>query len=214
MTVSHNVAQYSRSLSHISESSADGLVLVDRSAGECGEAISLASGISINDIEMEMPSRSPEPPSPSASRTDMSLRTCVMEESTLSDAVSDQHPLGCPDDASSTVFTCFSPKTQREDPNSLLQMNTDSHLEDNRLPENRDVTFVARLVPVEEDLPDVGADHLSSEGDDLVDSKLEDALAAVLSSLDDYRGQFPELQLLEQELRLLRVTLKVRMKHV
>ncbi|XP_072242643.1 rho family-interacting cell polarization regulator 1 [Leuresthes tenuis] len=208
MTVSHNVAQYSRSLSHISESSADGLVLVDRSAGDRGEAISLVSGISISDIEMEMPCRSPEPPSPSASHTNMSLRTCVMEESTLSDAVSDQHPLGCPHDASSTVLTCFSPKTEREDPNSLLQMNTHSHLEDNRLPENRDVTFVARRVPVEEDLPDVGADHLSSEGDDLVDSRLEDALAAVLSSLDDYRGQFPELQFLEQELRLLRVTLK------
>ncbi|KAM4573566.1 rho family-interacting cell polarization regulator 1-like isoform 2-T2 [Odontesthes bonariensis] len=205
MSVSHNMGQYSRSLSHISESSADGHVFADRAAGECGEATSLASGISINDIEMEMPSRSPEPASPSASLSNISLRTCIMEQSTLSDAVSDQQPLGCPHDASSTVLTCFSPKTEREDPNSLLQMNTHSHLEDNRLPENRDVTYVARRVPVEED---VGADHLSSEGDDLVDSRLEDALAAVLSSLDDYRGQFPELQLLEQELRLLRVTLK------
>uniref|UniRef100_A0A4W4HIY9 FAM65 N-terminal domain-containing protein n=1 Tax=Electrophorus electricus TaxID=8005 RepID=A0A4W4HIY9_ELEEL len=34
------------------------------------------------------------------------------------------------------------------------------------------------------------------------DSSVEEALAAALSSLDDYRGQFPELQVLEQELKL------------
>uniref|UniRef100_A0A9J8D658 RHO family interacting cell polarization regulator 1 n=1 Tax=Cyprinus carpio carpio TaxID=630221 RepID=A0A9J8D658_CYPCA len=42
------------------------------------------------------------------------------------------------------------------------------------------------------------------------DSGLEEALGAVLSSLDDYRGQFPELQVLEQELKLLEEALTVR----
>ncbi|KAG5848487.1 hypothetical protein ANANG_G00098960 [Anguilla anguilla] len=43
----------------------------------------------------------------------------------------------------------------------------------------------------------------NNEGQQPMDSELEEALNAVISSLDDYRGQFPELQVLEQELRLL-----------
>uniref|UniRef100_A0A4W4HB70 FAM65 N-terminal domain-containing protein n=1 Tax=Electrophorus electricus TaxID=8005 RepID=A0A4W4HB70_ELEEL len=42
------------------------------------------------------------------------------------------------------------------------------------------------------------------------DSSVEEALAAALSSLDDYRGQFPELQVLEQELKLLEEALTGR----
>lgn len=41
------------------------------------------------------------------------------------------------------------------------------------------------------------------------DSSMEEALSGVLSSLDDYRGQFPELQVLEQELKLLEEALTV-----
>ncbi|KAJ8335612.1 hypothetical protein SKAU_G00389540 [Synaphobranchus kaupii] len=42
-----------------------------------------------------------------------------------------------------------------------------------------------------------------SVGQQPADGEVEEALNAVISSLDDYRGQFPELQVLEQELRLL-----------
>ncbi|XP_059191129.1 rho family-interacting cell polarization regulator 1 [Centropristis striata] len=202
---SHTSRCYSRSLSHISESSADGTLLMDRSA-EAGEVMSLASGLSINDIVMEMPSRTPEPPS-SAAATDADLsptRLGAVEENTTADGVKDQHQQ---QDTSSSVLTSSCPRTEGAHPNTPEQMNTQP--EGDTLPESGDVMYVARRVSVEEETSGAGAaDCLSSGSDVPVDSGLEDALAAVVSSLDDYRGQFPELQLLEQELKLLQVTLK------
>uniref|UniRef100_A0AAQ5YKY4 FAM65 N-terminal domain-containing protein n=1 Tax=Amphiprion ocellaris TaxID=80972 RepID=A0AAQ5YKY4_AMPOC len=193
---------YSRSLSHISESSADGVVLTDKSADESGEVMSPASGISISDIEMEMPSRTPEPPCSAATDTDMSpRRPCVLEGNTTDD-VTDQQLIRKKKDASTSVLTLSSPSTEGEDRDTLEQMNT-LHLLD-----SGEGTYIARRVPVEEDVLGAGADCLFRKGDSLVDNQLEDALGTVVSSLDDYRGQFPELQLLEQELKLLQVTLK------
>lgn len=202
---SHTSSSYLRSLSHISESSADGVVLTDRSGGESGEVMSLVSLISINDIEMEMPSRTPEPPSSAA--TDASpRRQVVAEENTTADAVIDEQPTEMQQDTPSPVLTHSSPKTEETD--------APSHLDLDILPESGDVTYVAHRVAVEEEGPTAGADCLSMADDRPVDCGLEDALGAVVSSLDDYRGQFPELQLLEQELKLLQVTLKVRTQHV
>uniref|UniRef100_A0A8C4ELN7 RHO family interacting cell polarization regulator 1 n=1 Tax=Dicentrarchus labrax TaxID=13489 RepID=A0A8C4ELN7_DICLA len=200
VTNSHSSRNYLRSLSHISESSADGTLLTDRSAGESGEVTSLVSGVSINDIEMELPSRTPEPPSPA----DLSPKRLGVIEDTTADDLTDRHQNGKKQDTSSAVLTSFSPRTAGEDPSSLSETNTPPHIP----PENGDETYVARRVSVEEEMTDC----LSGDGDGPVDSGLEDALGAVVSSLDDYRGQFPELQLLEQELRLLQVTLKVRME--
>uniref|UniRef100_A0A668A0Y3 RHO family interacting cell polarization regulator 1 n=1 Tax=Myripristis murdjan TaxID=586833 RepID=A0A668A0Y3_9TELE len=91
-----------------------------------------------------------------------------------------------------------------------VDANTQSHMS---IESSIDVTYVAHRVSVEdEETSGPGAAPESGEGERLVDSEVEDALGAVISSLDDYRGQFPELQLLEQELRLLQVTLKVRWK--
>lgn len=42
------------------------------------------------------------------------------------------------------------------------------------------------------------------------DRKLEEALGALMGALDDYRGQFPELQGLEQEVTRLESLLMVR----
>ncbi|XP_051239100.1 rho family-interacting cell polarization regulator 1 isoform X2 [Dicentrarchus labrax] len=196
VTNSHSSRNYLRSLSHISESSADGTLLTDRSAGESGEVTSLVSGVSINDIEMELPSRTPEPPSPA----DLSPKRLGVIEDTTADDLTDRHQNGKKQDTSSAVLTSFSPRTAGEDPSSLSETNTPPHIP----PENGDETYVARRVSVEEEMTDC----LSGDGDGPVDSGLEDALGAVVSSLDDYRGQFPELQLLEQELRLLQVTLK------
>ncbi|XP_074487708.1 rho family-interacting cell polarization regulator 1 isoform X1 [Sebastes fasciatus] len=206
VTNSHASRSYSRSLSHISESSADGIVLMDRSA-ESGEVMSLASVVSVNDIEMEMP-RTPEHRStPAATDTDLSpTRLGVAEENTTADDITDQHRHRKRQDTSSSVLTSSSPKSAGLDINTPSQMNP--QLECDALPESGDVMYVARRVSVEEEMPGAGADCLSGEGDGPVDSGLEDALAAVVSSLDDYRGQFPELQLLEQELKLLQVTLK------
>ncbi|CAN9498825.1 unnamed protein product [Ophioblennius macclurei] len=151
VTTGHANCRYSRSLSHISESSADGMAPVDRSAGESGDAMSLISRISINDIEMELSSRTHEPAS-----------ECSEEGQ---DDVAEKLPADC-------------------------------HLS----PDGEDVMYVAQRVSVEEDA------FRASSGPQ--DNELEDSLGALLSSLDDYRGQFPELQLLEQELKLLKATLK------
>lgn len=81
-----------------------------------------------------------------------------------------------------------------------------SSFEPEPLPDDTDTwtgTYRAKRVPVEEDGSIMGA---SCDG--VPDSELENALEILLSALDDYRGQFPELQTLEQNLRLLQVTLK------
>ncbi|XP_049430363.1 rho family-interacting cell polarization regulator 1 isoform X1 [Epinephelus fuscoguttatus] len=207
LTNSHTSRSYSRSLSHISESSADGIVLTDRSA-ESGDVMSLASGLSINDIEMEMPSRTPEPPVSAATDIDLSTRLCVVKENIAADDVTDQNQHRKQQDTSSSVLTSSSPRTEGVDLNTLSQMNTHSQPECSTLPESGDVLYIAQRVSVEEEMPAAGAECFSKEGNGPMDSGLEDALTAVVSSLDDYRGQFPELQLLEQELKLLQVTLK------
>ncbi|KAK5867975.1 hypothetical protein PBY51_012426 [Eleginops maclovinus] len=175
MNNSHASRCYSRSLSHISESSADGIVLTDRSA-QSREAVSPTSGISINDIEMEVQSRTPP-----------------TDENTTADSVTDQQ------DTSTT---------HSETADSHTPSETNTEAECDVRPESGDVTYVARWVPVEEEMPGAAADSPSRESGGPVDSGLEDALTAMVSSLDDYRGQFPELQLLEHELKLLQVTLK------
>lgn len=199
---SHTSCSYLRSLSHISEGSADGVVLSDKSAGESGEVESLVSLISINDIEMEMPSRTPEPPSSAGGEASPS-RQPVAEEITEIDALINEQPTEVRQE--DTPSPVLSPKTEETD--------TESNLEIEILPESGDVTYVARRVAVEEEGSAAGADCLLMADDRPVDCGLEDALGAVVSSLDDYRGQFPELQLLEQELKLLQVTLKVRTRN-
>lgn len=191
---------YSRSLSHISESSADGIILMDKPAGESGDVMSLASGLSINDIEMEIPSRPPALSSSSPSNADLSPRRLDgSEQNTPADSVEDQNQNEKIQDTSRSVITSSPPGTE-------AQKNTHPRLECSVLPESGDETYVARRVSVEEDVPGAGAD----EQDGPVDSGLEESLGALVSSLDDYRGQFPELQILEQELKLLQDTLKVR----
>lgn len=208
--VTNNTSRsFSRSLSHISENSADGVMLMDRLAGESGEVMSLVSGISINDIEMEMPNRTPEPPSSVATDTNVSPRRLgVAEENTTVVDVTDsdrQQPIKEQQETPITVLTSTTAQTERVD-SDTQQVDTQPQLESSTLAESGDVTYMAHRVSVEEE--GAGADCLSMEGNRPVDSGLEDALGAVVSSLDDYRGQFPELQLLEQELKLLQVTLK------
>ncbi|KAM7413814.1 hypothetical protein PAMA_018892 [Pampus argenteus] len=210
VTNNNTSRSYLRSLSHISENSADGVMLTDRSAGESGEVMSLASGISINDIEMEMPNRTPEQPSSDVTAANISPRRLgVTEKNTTTVDVTDsdrQHPIREQRDTPITVLTSTTARTERVDSNTPSQINTQPQLECSTLADGRDVMYLAHRVSVEED--HAGADCLFTEGDRPMDSGLEDAVGAVVSSLDDYRGQFPELQLLEQELKLLQVTLK------
>ncbi|KAM3836172.1 rho family-interacting cell polarization regulator 1-like [Diretmus argenteus] len=207
---SHTSRSYSRSLSHISESSADGIILSDRSAVELGEVTSLASGISINDIETEIPDRQLV-----AMGTTVSPRRVAFIEETTPAGVSDCRPAEEEsakhnrEDKSSTSLATSTSRTESVDPNTHSQTDTHPHSVSNTLSQSIDVTYVAHRVLVEaEEMPGAGVDSTSTESEGPVDSRVEDALGTVISSLDDYRGQFPELQVLEQELRLLQVTLK------
>uniref|UniRef100_A0A3B5LH77 RHO family interacting cell polarization regulator 1 n=1 Tax=Xiphophorus couchianus TaxID=32473 RepID=A0A3B5LH77_9TELE len=189
---------YARSLSHISESSTDGFV--DSSVGDSGDVTSLMSGISINDIEI--PRRTSEPASSSLMHTDIPPSLCVVEEIPNASPIPD--PLIHPHEES------FFPQVERDEPNRFypdLEYTNPSTT-------SRNGTYRAQKVLVTEDRPCVGASWLPGGSDSVVDSELEDALEILLSSLDDYRGQFPELQTLEQNLRLLQVTLKVSMENL
>ncbi|KAK1874945.1 Rho family-interacting cell polarization regulator 1, partial [Dissostichus eleginoides] len=146
VTNSHPPRSYFRSLSHISESSADGIVLTDR-AVQSGGGVSPTSGISITDIEMEVQSRTPP-----------------TDENTTADNATDQ-----------------------QDTHSSEPVDSETHTQPDIRPESGDVTYVARWVSVEEETPRAESPSRGS----------------------GVRGQFPELQLLEQELKLLQVTLKV-----
>ncbi|XP_021167391.2 rho family-interacting cell polarization regulator 1 isoform X2 [Fundulus heteroclitus] len=173
---------YKQSLSHISESSTDGFG--EPFNGDPADIISLSSEISISDIEV--PIRAPEPASPLRC-TDISPSLCVVEESPVGSPTTD--PLIYPHDES-----FFLPAEK----DKLTHTSTAS----------RDGTYRAQKVLVEDDRPCVGASWLPGRRDNVVDSELEDSLEILLSALEDYRGMFPELQILEQNLRVLQVTLK------
>ncbi|XP_054888981.1 rho family-interacting cell polarization regulator 1 isoform X2 [Poeciliopsis prolifica] len=183
---------YARSLSHISESSTDGFV--DSSVCDSGDVTSLMSGISMNDIEISL--RRCEPASPSLMHTDIPPSLCVVEE------IPNANPL--PEPFIHPHEESFFPQVERDELNRFypdLEYTNPSTT-------SRNGTYRAQKVLVTEDKPCVGASWLPGGSDSLVDSELENALEILLSSLDDYRGQFPELQTLEQNLRLLQVTLK------
>ncbi|XP_055790226.1 rho family-interacting cell polarization regulator 1-like isoform X7 [Salvelinus fontinalis] len=221
-------ARYSRSLSHISENSADG-VLIDRSTSEFvepSEVTSLQSGICINDIEMVMPARAewtlipgatvvvrdpPEQPAPA---------TVTMEESrpeSRYSAVSIESDTGL--EVVSGAVSEVEPELQSSAPSrtdamyqqgASLNPRPDSQAQTQS---TEGISYSAyRAVVVEAKKPEAVVEAKPTEGEkqQAVDSGIEEALSAVISSLDDYRGQFPELQVLEQELQLLEETLTGR----
>lgn len=187
----HRSQNYARSLSHISECSVDGILLTNNVAAESQEAMSLSSGMTISDIEMEIFSRTPELSRVAASDPDLLPQRLSFSKKTVTvtaDTVANKQQNG---------------KKQAPPTSDLAAFPTTAA-------EGDDETYVARCVVVEEEQDGVGADKC----DGVLDSGLKEALGAVVSSLDDYRGQFPELQLLEDELKLLQVNLKVRFLQV
>uniref|UniRef100_A0A4W5QSB7 RHO family interacting cell polarization regulator 1 n=1 Tax=Hucho hucho TaxID=62062 RepID=A0A4W5QSB7_9TELE len=221
-------ARYSRSLSHISENSADG-VLIDRSTSkfvEPSEVTALQSGICINDIEMVMPARAvwalipgenvvvrdpSEQPAPATvtieeSRPESRYSAVSMESDTglevVSGAVSEVEP-----ELQSSAPTRTDAVYQQ---GASLNPRPDSQAQTQS---TEGISYSAyRAVVVEAKKPEavVEARPTECEKQQAVDSGVEEALSAVISSLDDYRGQFPELQVLEQELQLLEETLTGR----
>ncbi|XP_052330929.1 rho family-interacting cell polarization regulator 1 isoform X2 [Oncorhynchus keta] len=217
--------RYSRSLSHISENSADG-VLMDRSTCESvepSEATSLQSGISINDIEMEMPARAESAPVPTETVVvgepsgPLAPATVTMEESrpeSRYSAGSIESDTGL--EVVSGAVSGVEPELQSSAPTrtdavsqqgTSLDLRADSQAQTQSTEE---ISYTAHRAVVEEAEkpgPVVVANPTEGEKQQAVDSEVEEALSAVIASLDDYRGQFPELQVLEQELRLLEETL-------
>uniref|UniRef100_A0A3Q2DNJ1 Protein FAM65A-like n=1 Tax=Cyprinodon variegatus TaxID=28743 RepID=A0A3Q2DNJ1_CYPVA len=187
--ISDHGQPYGRSLSHISESSTDGFVA--SSVGDSADKTSQVSGISISDIEV--PSRASETENPTLTRPEMSPSVSLVERSPAASPTAEL--LGYPHDYS------FSSQTERDEQDSLFEPKTIyEDLEDSLTDTgSRNGTYRAQKVLVES----VGQGPLG-----VVDSELEDSLEILLTTLDDYRGQFPELQGLEDNLRLLQVTLK------
>ncbi|XP_041745895.2 rho family-interacting cell polarization regulator 1 isoform X1 [Coregonus clupeaformis] len=218
-------ARYSRSLSHISENSADG-VLTDRSTGESvepSEATSLQSGISINDIEMEMPARAESAPVPAETvvvgdpSEPLAPATVTVEESRPErrySAVSIESDTGF--EVVSGAVSEVEPELQSFAPtrtDAVSQQGASLDLRADlqaQAQSTEDISYTAHravVVEAEKHRPVVEARPTEGEKQQAVDNGVEEALSAVIASLDDYRGQFPELQVLEQELRLLEETL-------
>uniref|UniRef100_A0A673HEJ7 Protein FAM65A-like n=1 Tax=Sinocyclocheilus rhinocerous TaxID=307959 RepID=A0A673HEJ7_9TELE len=209
--------RYSRSLSHISENSADG-VLTDRLAGEsldAHEVTSVVSSVFVSDIAMDMPLRA-EP----CFVVPDTQETCPIPDPSTSEPSCPAEPLNC---SESNSPACDSEKatepTSRPtcgDKDSFPNANALSQQMDSEDPRT-DSSHEPHLTKTQTD------DLLAEKSGSLVDTRpmgdlegqsadsgLQEALGAVLSSLDDYRGQFPELQVLEQELKLLEEALTVR----
>lgn len=175
-----NNRNYSRSLSHISEGSADGVLLSDKPMCALTEETPTTSEISVTDVKVEVPQTTPAL-SEKKSNTEAASLTEELSESSLNVA--------------------------------SITSNDSKEMPSESASDGGDVTYRAHWVAVEEDTAEtVAPDVLSNDGDEAVDSELAqalgEALGAVLSSIDDYRGQFPELQLLEQELKLLQTTME------
>lgn len=184
-TVPNGHARYLRSLSHISESSVDA-ALNERPAGE-----SLEPGVVV-----DAPcSVIPEPQVESAAKC---------EEPTT-------HPQSdsCTQSEENSTCTSAAPEASVQESNAVTPKTDD-------IKQNQDAQDLPKSPTVSVQAEKPGSEVDSCPGDrgkmedtEAKDSGLEEALSAVLSSLDDYRGQFPELQVLEQELRLLEEALTV-----
>ncbi|XP_031420240.1 rho family-interacting cell polarization regulator 1 isoform X2 [Clupea harengus] len=235
--------RYSRSLSHISESSVDG-ALTDRSTGESVEpsdVTSVASAVSVNDIVMEMPVKT-EPATTVAVSQDGSTTSEPENSSNEPLSSSDEVP-GEQEDSEVCSLTTASEEAQlpkQEFPSEPVSevdsevsskviseetQSIDSSPEteasaqqgdsvESSAPYQEPEAMVVRahvaVVEAEEPGPVVEAKPMDSEAEEALDIGLDEALAAVISSLDDYRGQFPELQVLEQELKQLEQALSGR----
>ncbi|XP_062860176.1 rho family-interacting cell polarization regulator 1 isoform X2 [Trichomycterus rosablanca] len=174
--------RYLRSLSHISESSVDA-ALTERHVGE-----SLEPSV-FTDVPQQV-----EPgtdiPKPQGGALTVDPSTLVLSSSdtssTAEQTITDTHTEE--DSISSSTET----EAQQSD---AMESSTLTVVQDTQQLPQADKTVVEVDM-----LPE---NRARTEKTETKDSGINEALGAVLSSLDDYRGQFPELQVLEQELRLL-----------
>lgn len=184
----------SRSLSHISEGSTGGAVMPDEPADELSEVKHSTPRLSVSDSEQL--SKTPEPHFLAAPADDSSAQ--MSNQNTAHESVNAHQENNAVEEDLSSVqaprntFISDSHSQERTDPNSHQS--------------SKSAKYKIRCASVENVTSGKGA----SEHAGPVDRDLEEALGNVVSSLADYRGQFPELHLLENELKLLLVLLKVR----
>ncbi|TSS72706.1 Rho family-interacting cell polarization regulator 1 [Bagarius yarrelli] len=204
-------ARYSRSLSHISESSVDG-ALTERPAGE-----SLEPGLVIDTPLRAEPCTVISGPQAEPCTVELvtlsssQLETTAPTEQVSSDAAAAiwDEPTTHPQSDSCTNIgedlTCPSVDTeasvQQSDTLTLCSSSVKETHNTHDLPKTLPVSIQAKTS--ENEAASWPGDEGKLSYTQAKDNGLEKALSALLSSLDDYRGQFPELQGLEQELRLL-----------
>ncbi|XP_051512802.1 rho family-interacting cell polarization regulator 1-like isoform X2 [Myxocyprinus asiaticus] len=226
--------RYSRSLSHISENSVDG-VLTDRLTGESletTEVTSMVSSISVSDLDKPHRAETcfvvPE-----------TQEICPVPDPAICEPTCTAEPLICPERSSckeqqglpAVTTACDSSekanKELRSRPSSVSYTCGEKYSSPSAIVLSHQLKasrtdFSAQSH--ESCLTKTQTDNLLAEKsgslvetrptDDYeaqsADSSVEEALSAVMSSLDDCRGQFPELQVLEQELKLLEEALTVR----
>nr|XP_055029738.1 rho family-interacting cell polarization regulator 1 isoform X3 [Misgurnus anguillicaudatus]XP_055029739.1 rho family-interacting cell polarization regulator 1 isoform X3 [Misgurnus anguillicaudatus] len=200
--------RYSRSLSHISEKSADGVV-TDRLCGESLETTEVTSTAPCLLESEDIPHRA-EP----CFVVPESQEICPVPDATTTtnEPSCTAEPQNCTE-SSTTCESATSEKARPSDtckeddssPNALSkQMNTEVSRTDDHTKTETNNLLVKKSDSLSETRP---TDSLEAQSPD---SCLGEALSAVMSSLDDYRGQFPELQVLEQELKLLEEALRAR----
>ncbi|XP_056334069.1 rho family-interacting cell polarization regulator 1 isoform X2 [Danio aesculapii] len=206
--------RYSHSLSHISEISADG-VLTDRLTGESDEVTSTVSSVLESDISMDAPHRAelcfvvPD-----------TQETCLIPDPSTNEPSCPAEPMNCSEchsPAESAVRESAAEKASeltcgdKDSAHNALSQQTDNgdcRTDSSHEPQHTKTQTDNLLAEKSGSLVDTRSVG-GLEGQS-VDNGLEEALSGVLSSLDDYRGQFPELQVLEQELKMLEETLTTR----
>lgn len=196
-TSSNNASKFCcRSLSHISEGSTGGAAAPDEPAGELWEIKHSTPRLSCSKSEQlrETPERhfSATVADDSTSQTGSGFNRSTSDES----VTAHQESTAIEEDLSSVLepgkdLTLGSPT---QDP-------TDADLDQS----STTPKYKIRSASVEKLTSGKGANERVGP----TEQDLEEALGDVVSSLADYRGQFPELHLLETELKLLLVLLKV-----
>lgn len=209
-TVPNNHTRYSRSLSHISESSVDG-ALTERNTGESLEP----------SVVLDTPLRA----EPCSVISEPQAEHCTVDLVTLSSSSLD---ITAPtaQESSDTAAICKEPTTHTQSVSctnivadlTCPSVDTETSLQQNNaltpcsgaIKETHDTQDLPKIptVSVQAKMPETEVASWAGDEGNLQDTEAKDngldkALSALLSSLDDYRGQFPELQVLEQELRLL-----------
>lgn len=204
--------RYSRSLSHISEKSADGVV-TDRLSGESLETTEVTSTAPCLLESDDIPHRA-EP----CFVVPESQEICPIPDATTNEPSCTTEPQNCTESSCIKSTTCESATSEKARPGSISdtctekdsfpsalsqQMDTEASRTDDLTKTETNNLLVKKSDSLSETRP---TDSLEAQS---TDSCLGEALSAVMSSLDDYRGQFPELQALEQELKLLEEALRV-----